>query len=209
MRYYSHFEILKSEQPEALSELEKELGELTVLVYPPFADPYIKPVENIVELAELITISGSKTNVKNYRGSKVGEVNLPLIETYELVALDYKFVTQVKYYVEEVNYPVFGGVYVSQVELFDAHGYPTEEILKVIQNCKGNLEGMASLLKKVWREPGRITFEVNEDGRIMQLLTKGLSGNESIIRALGKNKLFWLKYWSSSHRGGKYVFDSL
>ena len=86
----------------------------------------------------------------------------------------------------------------------DSEGYPTEETLKLIRDfdlLRNGKEELLSIIKEIWcyhscyqRDEERLT-----------LITGGWGGNEDIIRAL-EGSMFWVLYWESSHRGGKYTF---
>ena len=41
----------------------------------------------------------------------------------------------------------------------------------------------------------------------LELHTGGWSGNEDIIEALQKHKLFWMMWWCKTERGGHYYFE--
>jgi hypothetical protein len=96
----------------------------------------------------------------------------------------------------------------------DEDGYPTEEALNAIE--KWNLDDAHNLIcfieemwaykewgfKKSWgrdRFKNRVLF--------LELHTAGWSGNESIINALQKNKMFFMLWWAMSKRGGHYWFE--
>jgi hypothetical protein len=42
---------------------------------------------------------------------------------------------------------------------------------------------------------------------MLELHTGGWSGNEDIIEALQKNKMFWIMWWWKTERGGHYYFE--
>lgn len=85
----------------------------------------------------------------------------------------------------------------------DADGYPEDDELDKISewpytDCAGLLEYARSL----WRYPEY--WNVAED--LHKVSTGGWSGNESIIGAMMKNRMFWQLAWQSSRRGGHYEF---
>ncbi|MCC6516908.1 MAG: hypothetical protein IT275_11200 [Chitinophagales bacterium] len=93
--------------------------------------------------------------------------------------------------------------------------YHTETELKEIQ--KWNIKDAHNLikrLKKIWRykccfvERWKLDH-IYKDRPILnlELHTAGYSGNEDIIKALQKHKLFWLMWWSKTERGGHYYFE--
>lgn len=42
---------------------------------------------------------------------------------------------------------------------------------------------------------------------VYELSTGGWSGNEELIEALRKNRMFWISCWVQSRRGGHYIFE--
>ncbi|NBV27758.1 hypothetical protein EBS02_01895 [bacterium] len=96
----------------------------------------------------------------------------------------------------------------------DEDGYPTEEFLTSIEIWRDRpFTELMDMIKPYWRfsDFGYWTQQavlVKEDW-IMEyrLSAGGWSGNESIIRALQNNHIFWSLCWISSHRGGHYVFE--
>lgn len=97
----------------------------------------------------------------------------------------------------------------------DEDGYPTEEFLTSIEIWRDRpYTELLDWIKPNWRysDFGYWTqqAEINQHGRSVtayRLSTGGWSGNESIIRALQDNHIFWSLCWVSSHRGGHYVFE--
>lgn len=97
--------------------------------------------------------------------------------------------------------------------MFDENGYPTEDILSTIKNWRNTntMDDLIDLVKKAWRYPNYVdeydgVDNLNRPIRILELSTGGWSGNESIIKALQENTIFWMLYWYSSRCGGHYVF---
>lgn len=97
-------------------------------------------------------------------------------------------------------------------EYLDVHGYPTDAALDKIagwgitghDSVKELLEFCANLWSypDYWR-----TAEGVIDGREwIEIATGGWSGNESVVCALNKNKVFWALCWMRSERGGRYRF---
>lgn len=61
------------------------------------------------------------------------------------------------------------------------------------------------IIKESWHcDYGSIFDEVPGE---LTLVTGGWSGNEEVISAMKENTMGWIMTWSSSHRGGKYVFE--
>lgn len=85
-------------------------------------------------------------------------------------------------------------------------GYPTDDELEIIKEwsveTREDLEGFVDYLKQFFKIYGRC--EINGDE--LEIATGGWSGCEDVISALIKNRLFWLRFWESSHRGGLYTF---
>lgn len=88
--------------------------------------------------------------------------------------------------------------------------YPTEGELEKIETWQvDNLKAYHELMdfiNSIWWSPdfGWRRFE-----NTYTLATGGWSGNEDIIGALRHNQIFWMMYWKSSERGGKYVFKPI
>jgi hypothetical protein len=83
--------------------------------------------------------------------------------------------------------------------------YPTDEELQKITDFNvddNNLDEFIEGIKSIWHWPDF----VKKEEKVYTFATGGWSGNEEIIMALRKNTFFWLMYWESSTRGGKYVF---
>ena len=91
--------------------------------------------------------------------------------------------------------------------LKNEHGYPAEVSLSEIAEWDILKTGVAPLIDFVtrlgWNDPVKITRD--EDKYIIEFITSGWSGNESLIGALRDN-FFWMLYWEESRRGGYYKF---
>jgi hypothetical protein len=61
--------------------------------------------------------------------------------------------------------------------------------------------------RQIWHWPDFWEQHDIYPGRVYFMSTGGWSGNESIIDALAKNRLFWLVAWQESRRGGHYRFE--
>ena len=81
--------------------------------------------------------------------------------------------------------------------------YPSKEILRQIETAEG---GIINLLQANWHWDDCIRFKQKGKTFWLELHTGGWSGNEEIIDALGRNKMFWMLYWQKSERGGHYWF---
>ena len=99
--------------------------------------------------------------------------------------------------------------------------YPSQFNLKAIQewDCTTNkgLMELAEFVVGEWYlgEPyGKLSRRIKDRGclregeyyRKLELNTVGWSGNESLIRALTQNWLWWSSCFYSHHTGGHYVF---
>lgn len=104
--------------------------------------------------------------------------------------------------------------------LLDEDGYPTDFALERIRSWEYT-EGWNELfefIKPLWaysdmewwsEEHDVTTIECGEKvavENVFYISTVGWSGNESIIRALESNKLFWWDCWYQHRRGGHYIF---
>lgn len=99
----------------------------------------------------------------------------------------------------------------SEFELeFDDDGYPTDGALETIKNFQINgdedCEKLLQMASKVWLHPGYFTKD--ESTKCWFVSTGGWSGNEDVIRALVKNRVFWALYWKQTRAGGHYIFGS-
>jgi hypothetical protein len=100
--------------------------------------------------------------------------------------------------------------------MVDDDGYPIEIELKEIETFdieKQPIEHLLDLLEKIWwasewgfkREIGKNILD--SPCIKLELHTGGWSGNEDIIEALKKTKMFWFLFWQKSERGGHYYFE--
>jgi hypothetical protein len=97
------------------------------------------------------------------------------------------------------------------IDMHDDDGYPTEEFLKWIENydiIKNDVYELINVIMLAWNHGDlgyKLTRTYNKY-RKLELHTLGWSGNESIIRALERNELFFLAYWRISEVGGHFYF---
>ncbi len=97
---------------------------------------------------------------------------------------------------------------------YDSH-YHTEEQLLEIQNWDINqAHKLVDRLREMWQYENYFIekwgdHDIHEDRPVLnlELHTGGWSGNEDIIEALRKNKLFWTFWWEKSERGGHFYFQ--
>lgn len=95
-------------------------------------------------------------------------------------------------------------------DLYDGHGYPTDEALERLEHFEGTPAQMAEYVKSLMKMGGAkieyFTDEWGKDRKRLTLITMGWSGCESVIGVLHKT-LFHFAYWQSSERGGLYVYE--
>lgn len=95
----------------------------------------------------------------------------------------------------------------------DEDGYPDEaELEQIAQWSSDDHRGLLGFVRDRWRY-GSWGWEeaVIDEGAFgpswqYRMSTGGWSGNESLIEALQKNRMFWMFCWWSSRRGGHYEF---
>lgn len=98
--------------------------------------------------------------------------------------------------------------------LFDEDGYPRQKMLDKIREWRAieNPHGLMTLMQALWHWGATQYEQYTEDDDLDRSIeryifhTGGWSGNESLIRALSDNTMYWLMYWWSSKRGGHYEF---
>ncbi len=95
------------------------------------------------------------------------------------------------------------------IELFDEDGYPTEEILMVVEKwdiVKYGSDQLLELVRNLWNWREDLFILKGKKIKTLVLHTGGWSGNESIIYSLKRNFVFWGFYWEKHIRGGHYYF---
>jgi hypothetical protein len=97
----------------------------------------------------------------------------------------------------------------SDMEILDEDGYPTEAFLESIVGWRHE-NGFDALLQhavkghiypKYWEREATDRKET-----VWNISTGGWSGNEAIIEALQQNIIFWAMCWYQSRRGGHHIF---
>lgn len=88
--------------------------------------------------------------------------------------------------------------------------YPTEEALELINTFEGTPSNLVWLLRELWYGGEKMVSAANvedygEDYVEITFVTVGWSGNESLLGALNRT-VFEMRFWESSHRGGKHVY---
>lgn len=105
------------------------------------------------------------------------------------------------------------------MDYLDEDGYPTEAALEKIEkwDYKDGWTELLAFVRGLWvhrkycwsMEKNVTTFDTPNYKIVVDVYhmsTAGWSGNESIIRALEKNWMFWTFCWEQSKRGGHYIF---
>jgi hypothetical protein len=96
----------------------------------------------------------------------------------------------------------------------DDDGYPTEDELKRIEEwtLRDGFEALGEYVCSLWYFSNWAEFrdwkkdEYGDEYRELRLATAGWSGNEEIVSALDRNRMFNALCWQSSHRGGLYIY---
>lgn len=103
-----------------------------------------------------------------------------------------------------------------QEDMLDDDGYPTEAALKVVELWHWNDSvGWFEFIKSIWHlaswgwSEGEVDHDWDKGEKVYRytISTAGWSGNESIIRAMESNNMFWHTTWVQSRRGGHYIFE--
>jgi hypothetical protein len=93
--------------------------------------------------------------------------------------------------------------------------YHTEKELKEIQNWDiKDAHNLVNRLRDMWEYNdyfienwGFDHIHKERPVLMLELHTGGWSGNEDIVEALQKNKMFWIMWWWKTERGGHYYFE--
>lgn len=85
--------------------------------------------------------------------------------------------------------------------------YPTEDDLKRIETWEitrgQDLFRLMEFVRKCWWSP---EWGWHKRRRAFSISTGGWSGNEDLVNAMRKNRIFWTLCWYSSRRGGHFRF---
>jgi hypothetical protein len=109
----------------------------------------------------------------------------------------------------------------SKIDPLDEDGYPTEVVLEAISNWHWtDTRAMFDYIHDLWAYADDGYWKekevmVDDHGNIKYekprlryyISTAGWSGNESIIKAMKENAMFWTLNWVQSRRGGHYIFE--
>jgi hypothetical protein len=90
------------------------------------------------------------------------------------------------------------------------NGYPDEKILKQIETWNGkDPQEMLEWIDQAWNhEYGDMNIESITTGvDRVEFVTGGWSGNEDVMSAIYKNRLFDGLFWMKSERGGSHVYE--
>lgn len=94
--------------------------------------------------------------------------------------------------------------------LVDGDGYPTEWGIGRLRAFTGSPRQLVYLLEQLWWTPTLLAVDEWLDGRLRTVvrvsLATGDGANEQVIDALG-DTMFHLRFWESSHRGGRHVYE--
>lgn len=103
-------------------------------------------------------------------------------------------------------------------DFLDEDGYPTDAALDHIKNWpwQKSYTELFETIKELWAyadwgwSEGWEDHPWREGEKIYcyHISTAGWSGNESIIRAMQENAMFWCMCWIQSRRGGHYIFEA-
>lgn len=89
-----------------------------------------------------------------------------------------------------------------------ADGYPDEDDLRRIAAWPHeDFGGLLDFVRERWMYASVGYWKADAVLGILNASTGGWSGNESLVAALGNNRMFWTLCWISSRRGGHYEFD--
>lgn len=101
-------------------------------------------------------------------------------------------------------------------EATDEDGYPTQDALNLIENWHyTDPVNWFEFIHSIWYisdwgwSSDVIDHRWKEGTKVLefQMSTAGWSGNESLIKAMEKNKMLWYLTWQESKRGGHYIFE--
>ena len=102
------------------------------------------------------------------------------------------------------------------MEYLNEEGYPTEEYLNWLEDWESWMQeethesmipNILQSLKESWTWVDYFKISRVYKGKFkVELHTGGWSGNESIIRALKENFIFW-HHWTVHKAGGHYYFE--
>ena len=82
--------------------------------------------------------------------------------------------------------------------------YPTQDELERIEKWKyDDFHGLMSYVRDLWYHPD---WGWLQQGELYRISTAGWSGNEELIAAIGRNFVWWSRFWVIERRGGHYIF---
>ncbi len=93
--------------------------------------------------------------------------------------------------------------------MLDKDNYPDEASLKAIEKWDILKQGVQGLLDMVEENTNWPDWSISVKGKKIlhfEYHTGGWSGNEDVIDALHRNRLFWSLFWKKSEAGGHYFF---
>lgn len=93
--------------------------------------------------------------------------------------------------------------------MLDENGYPDTQSLEQIKNWDMGRDGVDGLLALIEQNTRWADRQIQRRGKRVisyHYSTGGWSGNESVIKALRANILFWALCWRKHTAGGHYSF---
>jgi hypothetical protein len=97
-------------------------------------------------------------------------------------------------------------IYKDTIEL-DEDGYPEEFGLILIEHWdSSDFLGLIDFITPAFEQYGGLHFFAKRTQ--VTVSTGGWSGCEDVLHSMRTNTVWWMMYWHSSYRGGKFVFES-
>lgn len=94
---------------------------------------------------------------------------------------------------------------------YNENGYPTEQSLTAIETFVGTPEALieyaTALFDGGYVSVADVVDDFGRDVKQVTFITCGWSGAESVVGALSHRTFFQMRFWHSSYRGGKDVFE--
>jgi hypothetical protein len=92
----------------------------------------------------------------------------------------------------------------------DGDGYPEEECFQIVEDwSSSDFKGLIEYIAPAFERYGRIELMISNYADVTGAIvaTGGWSGCEDVIGSMRRNTVWWMMYWHSSYRGGKFVFE--
>lgn len=86
-------------------------------------------------------------------------------------------------------------------------GFTADDLKRIAEWPHDDFQGLVAFVEDIWWMPewGFLKDDM-PGGFSLELHTGGWSGNEQIVEALKRNRMFWAMCWVKSERGGHYWF---